>query len=154
MFVRGVTPTQEYVIRRQRNQYNLLTISKGDRSSPGHWADITGFEKIIRLQSGQVVLHSVMNRNSKGRRSVWATVDDHYTRQSPTVSSRHVTVSATWVLGTSAKLRHATISFVMCLQFRSHVTNRPKKDGFSWILRLQYFSKICHKNSSCMKIRI
>jgi hypothetical protein len=49
-----------------------------------------------------------------------------------------------------AKLRKATISCIMSV--RPHATPRLPLDGFSWNLIFQYFSKICLKNSSFVKI--
>ena len=59
------------------------------------------------------------------------------------------------MLGTFAKLRKATISFVMSvrLSFRPHGTTRFPLHGFSWNLISEDFSKICGENSSFMKNR-
>ena len=53
-------------------------------------------------------------------------------------------------LGAFAKLRKATVSFVMYV--RPHETTRLPLDGFSSNLILEYFSKICRKNLSSIKI--
>ena len=57
-------------------------------------------------------------------------------------------------LGAFAKLRKATISFVMsvCLSVRPHGTTRLPLDGFLWNLIFEDFSKICRENSSFIKI--
>jgi len=54
------------------------------------------------------------------------------------------------LLGGFAKLQKVTISFVMSV--RLHETTQLPLDRFSWNLILQYFLKICHKNSSFIKI--
>jgi len=53
-------------------------------------------------------------------------------------------------LGAFAKLWKATISFVMSVS--PHGTTRLPLDGFSWNLIIGDFSKICHENSSFIKI--
>ena len=53
-------------------------------------------------------------------------------------------------LGAFAKLRKATISFVVSV--RPHATNSLALDWFSWNLIFQDFSKICWENSSVVKI--
>jgi hypothetical protein len=57
-------------------------------------------------------------------------------------------------LGAFAKLRKATISFVMSvrLSIRPHRTPRLPLDGFSWNFLFEYFSKICWQNSSVIKM--
>ena len=55
------------------------------------------------------------------------------------------TVSGDFFIGTFAKLRKSTISFVMSV--RPHLP----LDGFSWNLIFEYFSKICRENSSFIK---
>jgi len=57
-------------------------------------------------------------------------------------------------LGAFAKLRKATISFVMSvrLSVRPHRTARLPLEGFSRNLVSVYFSKICRKNWSFVKI--
>ena len=55
------------------------------------------------------------------------------------------------ILGALAKLRKATVGFVMSV--RPHGTPRLPLDGFSWILTFGYFSKICRENYSLIKIR-
>jgi len=53
-------------------------------------------------------------------------------------------------LGAFAKLRKATISFLMSV--RPYET-RLTQDGFSWHLIFEDFSKICPENRSFIKIR-
>jgi hypothetical protein len=53
-------------------------------------------------------------------------------------------------LGAFAKLRRATISFVMSV--RPHGTTRLPLDGVSWNLIFEYFSKICRDKSILVKI--
>ena len=50
------------------------------------------------------------------------------------------------ILGVFAKLRKATISFV--LSARPHGTTLIPLDGFLWNLVSEYFSKLCLENSS------
>jgi len=52
-------------------------------------------------------------------------------------------------LGAFAKLRKATINFVMSV--RPHGTTRLPLDGFSLNFILVDFSKICQENSSLVK---
>jgi hypothetical protein len=62
------------------------------------------------------------------------------------------------LLGASAKLRKATISFIMfvrpspCRSVYSHGTTRLPLDGYLWHLIFENFLKICRKNSSFIKI--
>ena len=66
------------------------------------------------------------------------------------------------ILDAIAKLRKATVSFVMavclsvclsaCPSVRPHGTTRPPLDGFSLNLIFEYSSKICRENSSYIKI--
>ena len=53
-----------------------------------------------------------------------------------------------------AELREATFSFVMfvCSSVRPHGPTRLQMDGFSRKLVFQYFSKVCQRNSSFIKI--
>ena len=53
-------------------------------------------------------------------------------------------------LGAFAKVRKATISFLMCV--RPHGMARLLLDGFSWNLIFEYFSKIFGDSSSFIKI--
>ena len=55
-----------------------------------------------------------------------------------------------YFLGSFAKLRKATISFVMSV--RPHGTTLLQLDGFSWNLIFEDFSKICRENSRFIKI--
>ena len=61
-------------------------------------------------------------------------------------------------LGAFAKLRKATLSFVMsvrpsvCLSVGPHGTFQRLKDGFSWNFIYQYFSKICQENESSINL--
>jgi hypothetical protein len=57
-------------------------------------------------------------------------------------------------LGAFAKLRKATVSFVMsvCPSVCPRGTTRLPLDGFSWNLTFDYFSIICRENSSFIKI--
>jgi len=56
-------------------------------------------------------------------------------------------------LGAFAKLRKATIGFVMSVcSSVARVTTRLPLDGFSWKFILEYFSKIYWENSSLIKI--
>jgi len=54
------------------------------------------------------------------------------------------------VRGAFAKLRKATISFVMSV--RPHGTTRLPLDGFTWNLIFDYFFKNCRENSSFIYI--
>ena len=58
-------------------------------------------------------------------------------------------------LGTFAKLRKATVSFVMSVRpsVRPHGTTLLPLDGFWWNLIHMDFSKLCRENSSFIKIR-
>jgi hypothetical protein len=58
------------------------------------------------------------------------------------------------LLGAFAKLRKATVSFVMLVRLSvcPHETTRLPIYGFSWYLIFEYFSKICRENSSFIKI--
>ena len=58
------------------------------------------------------------------------------------------------LIGAFAKLRKATISFVLCvcLSVRPHGTSRLPMDGFSWKFTFEYFSKIPWENSSFIKV--
>jgi hypothetical protein len=62
------------------------------------------------------------------------------------------------VIFASAKLRNATISFVMLSVCLSVLSVRPLAtallplDGFSWNLALECFSKICRENSTYIEI--
>jgi hypothetical protein len=53
-------------------------------------------------------------------------------------------------IGAFAKLRKATIGFVMSVC--PHGTTRVPLDGFSWSLIFESYSKICRENSSFIKI--
>jgi len=57
-------------------------------------------------------------------------------------------------LGAFAKLRKATISFVMTarLSVHPHGTTGLSLDGLSWDLIFEYFSKICRENPSLIKM--
>ena len=56
-----------------------------------------------------------------------------------------------YFLGAFAKLRRATISFLMSV--RPHGTNWLPLDGFSLSLLFEGFSKVCRVYSSFIKIR-
>ena len=55
-----------------------------------------------------------------------------------------------YFLGAFAKLRKATVSFVMSV--RPHGTTRLPLDGFSWNLIFEDFSKICREKSNFVKM--
>jgi hypothetical protein len=58
------------------------------------------------------------------------------------------------LLGAFAKLRKATISFVLCvcLSIRPHGTSRLPMGGFSWNFTFEHFSKILREDSSFIKV--
>ena len=59
-----------------------------------------------------------------------------------------------WMLGAFAKLRRATVSFVMSVRLSvcPHGTTRLPLDGLSWKSRFMNFSKFCRENSSFNKM--
>ena len=68
----------------------------------------------------------------------------------PTSIRRNVWFYKSRFLGAFAKLRKATISFVVSVL--PHGTNRLPLETFSWNSIFQDFSKICPENSSVVKI--
>jgi len=72
------------------------------------------------------------------------------------VSNRRVCRIIKWpFLGAYTKLWKATISFIMsvCPSVFSHGITPFPKDGFSWKLISEYFSKTCQENLSFLKIK-
>jgi hypothetical protein len=65
-------------------------------------------------------------------------------------NSRSLT-EAIWLLGAFAKLREATVSFVMsvCLSVRSYGTTRLPLDGFLWYLIFEYFFENLSRKFKC-----
>jgi hypothetical protein len=82
------------------------------------------------------------------RGHLWNSPGPPPTSSSPWFSSQWQSVLV--FLGAFAKLRKATISFVVSV--RSHGTTCLPLDGFSWKFIFEHFSKICRENSIFIKI--
>jgi hypothetical protein len=83
-------------------------------------------------------------------RSLWSKILSVFRCYSSSASSRNLR----GFVGAFAKLRKATINFVMsvCRSVCAHGTSRRSLDGFSWNLIFEYFLKICGENSRLIKI--
>ena len=68
----------------------------------------------------------------------------------------HISYHRCCFYGRFRKIAKSNCSFVSpcsaCVSVLLHGTARLPLDGFSWNLMLEYISKICQENSSCIKI--